>query len=95
MNPDGLSGVMYMLKLHHLVEDKIHATCLIMMSPLRSNRWVVKSSIRWSALRGNGSSGTQHMAQPIRFKFLTVKSDDISGRTTMYEAIVKGGANRS
>ena len=75
-------GVMYMLKLHHLVDDKIHARStgpysLVTQQPLRFGEMEV-----W-ALEAYGAAYTLQ-------EMLTVKSDDVVGRVKTYEAIVKG-----
>ncbi|MDD2943149.1 MAG: DNA-directed RNA polymerase subunit beta [bacterium] len=84
-------GVMYMLKLHHLVDDKIHARST---GPY--------SLVTQQPLGGKAQSGGQRLGEMEVWaleaygaafslqEFLTVKSDDVSGRTSMYEAIVKG-----
>ena len=80
-----------MLKLHHLVDDKIHARSTGPYSSLRSSLWAVKLSSAgqrfgemevW-ALEAYGAAYTLQ-------EILTVKSDDIVGRVQTYEAIVKG-----
>ena len=84
-------GYIYMLKLHHLVDDKIHARSIGPYSLLRSSRWVVRRSLVDSGSVKWKSGLSKHMALLIRFrKCLTVKSDDVSGRTKVYEAIVRG-----
>ncbi len=86
-------GYMYMLKLHHLVDDKIHARSigpysLITQQPLGGKAQFGGQRLGemevW-ALEAYGAANTLQ-------EFLTVKSDDISGRAKMYEAIVKGDA---
>ncbi|XPE60923.1 hypothetical protein ACNKHT_26415 [Shigella flexneri] len=54
-------GYMYMLKLNHLVDDKMHARSTGSTAWFRS-RWVV-GTVRWSAFRGDGSVGAEHTAQ--------------------------------
>jgi DNA-directed RNA polymerase subunit beta len=87
-------GVMYMLKLHHLVDDKIHARSigpysLVTQQPLGGKAQFGGQRLGemevW-ALEGYGAAYSLQ-------EFLTVKSDDVSGRARMYEAIVKGDAN--
>jgi DNA-directed RNA polymerase subunit beta len=87
-------GYMYMMKLHHLVDDKIHARSigpysLVTQQPLGGKAQFGGQRLGemevW-ALEGYGSSHTLQ-------EFLTVKSDDVTGRARMYEAIVKGDAN--
>ncbi|MBF0103689.1 MAG: DNA-directed RNA polymerase subunit beta [Deltaproteobacteria bacterium] len=84
-------GVMYMLKLHHLVDDKIHARSigpysLVTQQPLGGKAQFGGQRLGemevW-ALEGYGAAYTLQ-------EFLTVKSDDVIGRTRMYERIVKG-----
>ncbi|MFH0937739.1 MAG: DNA-directed RNA polymerase subunit beta [Planctomycetota bacterium] len=84
-------GILYMLKLHHLVADKIHARAtgpysLITQQPLggkaRSGGQRFGEMEVW-ALEAYGAA---HILQEM----LTVKSDDIDGRTKIYESMVKG-----
>ena len=81
---------MYMLKLHHLVDDKIHARSTGPYSLVTSDRWAVKRSsadsvsVKWRF--GRSKPTAAYTLQEI----LTVKSDDIVGRVKTYEAIVKG-----
>jgi len=86
-------GVMYMMKLIHLVEDKIHARSigpysLVTQQPLGGKAQFGGQRFGemevW-ALEGYGASSTLQ-------EMLTVKSDDISGRVKTYESIVKGKA---
>ncbi len=86
-------GHMYMMKLHHLVDDKIHARSigpysLVTQQPLGGKAQFGGQRLGemevW-ALEGYGSAYTLQ-------EFLTVKSDDVTGRARMYEAIVKGEA---
>jgi len=84
-------GVIYMLKLHHLVTDKIHARAI---GPY--------SLVTQQPLGGKAQSGGQRMgemevwaleAYGVAYalqELLTVKSDDVAGRTRIYESIVKG-----
>ncbi len=84
-------GVTYMLKLHHLVTDKIHARAV---GPY--------SLVTQQPLGGKAQAGGQRMgemevwaleAYGVAYalqEMLTVKSDDVSGRTRIYESIVKG-----
>ena len=87
-------GIIYMLKLNHLVEDKIHARStgpysLVTQQPLRR-----KSSTWRSKIWRNGSLGLRSLWCFIHFQeILTVKSDDVAGRTKVYETIVKGNNN--
>jgi DNA-directed RNA polymerase subunit beta len=84
-------GVMYVLKLHHLVDEKIHARAI---GPY--------SLVTQQPLGGKAQSGGQRLGEMEVWameaygaaytlqEFLTVKSDDLKGRTDMYESIVKG-----
>ncbi len=85
-------GVIYMMKLHHLVDDKIHARSvgpysLITQQPLGGKAQFGGQRLGemevWALEAYGASYGLQ--------EFLTVKSDDVLGRTRMYETIVKGG----
>jgi DNA-directed RNA polymerase subunit beta len=84
-------GVMYVLKLHHLVDEKIHARSigpysLVTQQPLGGKAQFGGQRLGemevW-ALEAYGAAFTLQ-------EFLTVKSDDVAGRTRMYESIVKG-----
>ena len=84
-------GYIYMLKLHHLVDDKIHARSigpysLITQQPLGGKAQFGGQRFGemevW-ALEGYGAAN-------ILQEILTVKSDDVAGRSKVYEAIVKG-----
>jgi DNA-directed RNA polymerase subunit beta len=84
-------GHMYMMKLHHLVDDKIHARSigpysLVTQQPLSGKAQFGGQRLGemevW-ALQAYGAASTLQ-------EFLTVKSDDVPGRSRMYEAIVKG-----
>ena len=84
-------GVMYMLKLHHLVDDKIHARSigpysLVTQQPLGGKAQFGGQRLGEMEVWALEAYGAAHCLQ----EFLTVKSDDIVGRTRMYEAIVKG-----
>jgi len=84
-------GIMYMLKLHHLVDDKIHARSigpysLVTQQPLGGKAQFGGQRLGEMEVWALEAYGAAHALQ----EFLTVKSDDISGRTNMYEAIVKG-----
>ena len=85
------AGYMYLLKLHHLVDDKIHARAtgpysLITQQPLggkaRTGGQRFGEMEVW-ALEGYGAA---HVLQEL----LTVKSDDVEGRTKIYDSMVKG-----
>jgi DNA-directed RNA polymerase subunit beta len=84
-------GVMYMLKLHHLVDDKIHARSigpysLVTQQPLGGKAQFGGQRLGEMEVWAMEAYGAAHALQ----EFLTVKSDDVMGRTRMYEAIVKG-----
>ncbi|MCL4145063.1 UNVERIFIED_CONTAM: hypothetical protein GTU68_016651 [Idotea baltica] len=84
-------GVMYMLKLHHLVDDKIHARSigpysLVTQQPLGGKAQFGGQRLGEMEVWALEAYGAAYALQ----EFLTVKSDDVSGRTRMYEAIVKG-----
>ncbi|EKD29721.1 MAG: hypothetical protein ACD_78C00305G0002, partial [uncultured bacterium (gcode 4)] len=84
-------GTKYMLKLHHLVEDKIHARSvwpysMVTQQPLwgKAQNWGQRlGEMEVWALEGYGAAN-------ILQEMLTIKSDDINGRAQSYEAIVKG-----
>ena len=82
---------MYMLKLHHLVDDKIHARCigpysLVTQQPLGGKAQFGGQRLGEMEVWAMEAYGAAYSLQ----EFLTVKSDDVVGRTRMYEAIVKG-----
>ncbi|HIJ59813.1 MAG TPA: DNA-directed RNA polymerase subunit beta [Nitrospirae bacterium] len=84
-------GCMYMLKLHHLVADKIHARSigpysLVTQQPLGGKAQFGGQRLGEMEVWALEAYGATHTLQ----EFLTVKSDDISGRTRIYDAIVKG-----
>jgi DNA-directed RNA polymerase subunit beta len=84
-------GVMYMLKLHHLVDDKIHARSigpysLVTQQPLGGKAQFGGQRLGEMEVWAMEAYGAAHALQ----EFLTVKSDDVQGRTRMYESIVKG-----
>jgi DNA-directed RNA polymerase subunit beta len=84
-------GVMYMLKLHHLVDDKIHARSigpysLVTQQPLGGKAQFGGQRLGEMEVWAMEAYGAAYSLQ----EFLTVKSDDVAGRTRMYEAIVKG-----
>ena len=84
-------GIMYMLKLHHLVDDKIHARSigpysLVTQQPLGGKAQFGGQRLGEMEVWAMEAYGAAHALQ----EFLTVKSDDVQGRTRMYEAIVKG-----
>jgi DNA-directed RNA polymerase subunit beta len=84
-------GVLYILKLHHLADDKIHARSigpysLVTQQPLGGKAQFGGQRLGemevWALEAYGAAFGLQ--------EFLTVKSDDVGGRTRMYESIVKG-----
>ena len=87
-------GYMYMLKLHHLVDDKIHARSvgpysLVTQQPLGGKSHFGGQrfgEMECWALQAYGAAYTLQ-------EMLTVKSDDISGRVKIYESIIKGDSN--
>jgi DNA-directed RNA polymerase subunit beta len=84
-------GVMYMLKLHHLVDDKIHARSigpysLVTQQPLGGKAQFGGQRLGEMEVWAMEAYGAAYALQ----EFLTVKSDDVLGRTRMYESIVKG-----
>jgi DNA-directed RNA polymerase subunit beta len=86
-------GVMYMLKLAHMVEDKIHARStgpysLITRQPLGGKAQFGGQRFGEMEVWAIEGYGAAHILQ----EFLTVKSDDANGRTKMYEAIIRGEA---
>ena len=84
-------GVMYMLKLHHLVSEKIHARAVGPYSLVTQQPLGGKVSIWRTKIRGNGSLGFRGLWCSSCFTGNSnSESDDIAGRTRMYEAIVKG-----
>ena len=84
-------GIMYMLKLHHLVDDKIHARSigpysLVTQQPLGGKAQFGGQRLGEMEVWAMEAYGAAYGLQ----EFLTVKSDDVVGRTRTYEAIVKG-----
>jgi DNA-directed RNA polymerase subunit beta len=82
---------MYMLKLHHLVDDKIHARSigpysLVTQQPLGGKAQFGGQRLGEMEVWAMEAYGAAYALQ----EFLTVKSDDVAGRTRMYEKIVKG-----
>ncbi|MBI5194929.1 MAG: DNA-directed RNA polymerase subunit beta [Nitrospirae bacterium] len=87
-------GYVYMMKLHHLVEDKIHARSigpysLVTQQPLGGKAQFGGQRLGEMEVWALEAYGASHTLQ----EFLTVKSDDVIGRARMYEAIVKGDVN--
>ena len=87
-------GIIYMLKLHHMVDDKLHARSigpysLVTQQPLGGKAQFGGQRFGemevW-ALQAHGASNTLQ-------EVLTVKSDDVAGRTKAYESIIKGENN--
>lgn len=84
-------GVMYVLKLHHLVDDKIHARSigpysLVTQQPLGGKAQFGGQRLGEMEVWALEAYGAAYALQ----EFLTVKSDDVVGRTRIYESIVKG-----
>jgi DNA-directed RNA polymerase subunit beta len=84
-------GYIYMLKLHHLVDDKIHARAtgpysLITQQPLGGKARTGGQRFGEMEVWGLEAYGAAHVLQEL----LTVKSDDVEGRTKIYESMVKG-----
>lgn len=84
-------GVIYMMKLHHLVDDKIHARStgpysLVTQQPLGGKAQFGGQRVGEMEVWALEAYGAAYTLQEM----LTVKSDDVMGRTRMYEAIVKG-----
>jgi DNA-directed RNA polymerase subunit beta len=87
-------GYIYMLKLHHLVDDKIHARSigpysLVTQQPLGGKAQFGGQRFGEMEVWALEAYGAAYSLQEM----LTVKSDDVSGRTKVYEAIVKGDDN--
>ena len=84
-------GYLYMLKLHHLVDDKIHARAtgpysLITQQPLGGKARTGGQRFGEMEVWGLEAYGAAYVLQEL----LTVKSDDVEGRTKIYESMVKG-----
>ncbi|MBA4397901.1 MAG: DNA-directed RNA polymerase subunit beta, partial [Syntrophus sp. (in: bacteria)] len=84
-------GIIYMLKLHHLVDNKIHARSigpysLVTQQPLGGKAQFGGQRLGEMEVWAMEAYGAAYSLQ----EFLTVKSDDVAGRTRIYEAIVKG-----
>ena len=87
-------GVMYMLKLHHLVEEKIHARAigpysLVTQQPLGGKAHFGGQRLGEMEVWALEAYGAAYTLQ----EFLTVKSDDVAGRTRIFDSIVKGDMN--
>ena len=85
------TGTMYMLKLHHLVDNKIHARStgpysLVTQQPLGGKAQFGGQRLGEMEVWAMEAYGAAYTLK----EFLTVKSDDVEGRTTMYENLVKG-----
>ena len=84
-------GVMYMLKLHHFVDEKIHARSignysLVTQQPLSGKAHMGGQRLGEMEVWALEAHGAAHLLREM----LTVKSDDIVGRTKMYESIISG-----
>ncbi|MGE4266526.1 MAG: DNA-directed RNA polymerase subunit beta [Deferribacterales bacterium] len=84
-------GIMYFLKLHHLVDTKLHARStgpysLVTQQPLGGKAQFGGQRLGEMEVWALEAYGAAHILQEM----LTVKSDDVEGRTTVYEAIVNG-----
>ncbi|NOY52520.1 MAG: DNA-directed RNA polymerase subunit beta [Deltaproteobacteria bacterium] len=84
-------GCMYIIKLHHLVDDKLHARSigpysLVTQQPLGGKAQFGGQRLGEMEVWALEAYGAAHTLQ----EFLTVKSDDVPGRTRIYESIVKG-----
>ena len=84
-------GIIYMLKLHHLVEDKIHARStgpysLVTQQPLGGKAQLGGQRFGEMEVWALQAYGAAHILREI----LTIKSDDIEGRSKVYSALVKG-----
>ena len=84
-------GIIYMLKLHHLVDNKIHARSigpysLVTQQPLGGKAQFGGQRLGEMEVWAVEAYGASYTLQ----EFLTVKSDDVAGRTRIYESIVKG-----
>lgn len=84
-------GIIYMLKLHHLVDEKIHARSvgpysLVTQQPLGGKAQFGGQRLGEMEVWALEAYGAAHILQEM----LTIKSDDVAGRTKVYEAIIKG-----
>ncbi len=87
-------GTMYMLKLHHLVEEKIHARAigpysLVTQQPLGGKAHFGGQRLGEMEVWALEAYGAAYTLQ----EFLTLKSDDVTGRTRIFDSIVKGDLN--
>ena len=87
-------GYIYMLKLHHLVDDKIHARSigpysLVTQQPLGGKAQFGGQRFGEMEVRALQAYGAAYTLQEM----ITVKSDDVSGRTKVYESVVRGDQN--
>ncbi|MEZ5728386.1 MAG: hypothetical protein R3E48_10540 [Burkholderiaceae bacterium] len=81
-----------MLKLHHLVDDKMHTRSTRPYSLVTQQPLGRKGAVRWPA-SADGSLGAQaYGASYTLQEMLTVKSDDVNGRTKVYENLGQGRA---
>ncbi|MCC6475334.1 MAG: DNA-directed RNA polymerase subunit beta, partial [Burkholderiales bacterium] len=91
MDQEVTVGIIYMLKLHHLVDDKVHARAtgpysLITQQPLGGKARFGGQRFGEMEVWALEAYGASHVLQEL----LTVKSDDVDGRTKIYESMVKG-----
>jgi DNA-directed RNA polymerase subunit beta len=91
MDQEVTVGFLYMLKLHHLVDDKVHARAtgpysLITQQPLGGKARFGGQRFGEMEVWALEAYGAAHILQEL----LTVKSDDVDGRTKIYESMVKG-----
>ncbi len=88
---DVMVGCLYMLKLHHLVDEKMHARCtgtysLVTQQPLGGKAQFGGQRLGEMEVWALEAYGAAHTLN----EFMTVKSDDLQGRLKIYESIVKG-----
>jgi DNA-directed RNA polymerase subunit beta len=91
LEQDVTVGIIYMLKLHHLVDDKVHARAtgpysLITQQPLGGKARFGGQRFGEMEVWALEAYGAAYVLQEL----LTVKSDDVDGRTKIYESMVKG-----
>ena len=87
-------GVMYMMKLHHFVDEKIHARSignysLVTQQPLSGKAHMGGQRLGEMEVWALEAHGAAHLLREM----LTVKSDDIAGRNKMYESIISGSTD--